>query len=50
MAAAVSNRRSSPSKEFRCSMCSRTFDSIETLNSHKIMEHSSRSQAPAGVG
>jgi ribosomal protein L34E len=51
MAATVSNRStSSTNKEHRCSICGRTFDSIETLNSHKTMEHSSRSHAPAGVG
>ena len=48
--ATASNRRNSPSKEQRCSICGRTFDSIETLNSHKRMEHSQNSQAPAGVG
>jgi ribosomal protein L34E len=51
MTAKVSNRsRSSTTKEQRCSICGRTFDSIETLNSHKTMEHSQNSQAPAGVG
>jgi ribosomal protein L34E len=48
--ATASNRRNPPSKEHRCSICGRTFDSIETLNSHKRMEHSQKSQAPAGVG
>jgi len=50
--ATVSNRRMTRStiKEQRCSICGRTFDNIETLNSHKTMEHSQRSQAPAGVG
>ena len=42
MAAAVSNRRSSTSKEFHCSICGRTFDSVETLDSHKRIEHSQR--------
>ena len=46
----ASNRSNSPSKEHRCSICGRTFDSIETLDSHKAMEHSQNSQAPAGVG
>ena len=46
--ATASNRRRS--KEYRCGVCGRTFDSIETLNSHKRMEHSEKSQAPAGVG
>lgn len=48
--ATVSNRSRSSTKEHRCSICGRTFDSVETLDSHKRMEHSSRSQAPAGVG
>jgi len=49
--ATASNRKYSPhSKEHRCSTCGRTFDSIETLNSHRRMEHSQNSQAPAGVG
>jgi ribosomal protein L34E len=50
MATASNRRNSPPSKEHRCSICGRTFDSIETLNSHKTVEHSHRSQAPAGVG
>jgi hypothetical protein len=48
--ATASNRRHSPPKEHLCSICGRTFDSIETLNSHKRMEHGQKSQAPAGVG
>jgi C2H2-type zinc finger len=47
--ATVPNRKYT-SREYRCSICGRTFDSIETLNSHKTVEHSHRSQAPAGVG
>ena len=50
MAAASNRKYSPPSKEYRCSVCGRTFDSIETLNSHKRMEHGQKSQAPAGVG
>jgi Zinc finger, C2H2 type len=38
-------------KEYRCSVCDRIFDSAETLNSHKRMDHSQQgSQPPAGVG
>jgi Zinc finger, C2H2 type len=51
--AAASNHRSpsSPSKEHRCSICGRVFDSAETLNSHKRIDHSQeRYQPPAGVG
>jgi uncharacterized Zn-finger protein len=39
-------------KQYRCEMCSKSFDSIDTLNSHKRLDHgeSGRSQSPAGVG
>jgi rubredoxin len=38
-------------KEYRCSVCGRIFDSAETLNSHKRMDHGQEgSQIPAGVG
>jgi hypothetical protein len=37
-------------KEYRCTICNKTFDSAETLNSHNTMEHSLKSHAPAGVG
>jgi hypothetical protein len=50
--AAASNPKnsSSPSKEYRCSICGRVFDSAETLNSHKRMDHSQEGyQPPAGV-
>jgi hypothetical protein len=48
--AAASNRKRSSVKEYRCSTCGKVFDSAETLNSHKGMEHSKTSHAPAGVG
>ena len=35
---ASNSKRSSP-KEYRCSICGRIFDSAETLNSHKRMDH-----------
>jgi hypothetical protein len=53
MATAASNpkRSSSSPKEYRCSICGRTFDSPEILNSHKRMDHGQGgSQTPAGVG
>jgi hypothetical protein len=37
-------------KDYRCSICNKTFDSAETLNSHISMEYSLKSHAPAGVG
>jgi hypothetical protein len=47
--ATASNRKSS-AKVYRCSICGKTFDSAETLNSRINMEHSQKSHAPAGVG
>ena len=43
----VTNQRS-----FICYICSKIFDSIETLDSHKRLEHSELGQPkpPAGVG
>jgi hypothetical protein len=38
------------SKQNRCDICGRVFDSIETLNAHKRIEHNESSQPPAGVG
>ncbi|HEU4824074.1 MAG TPA: hypothetical protein VFS97_11670 [Nitrososphaeraceae archaeon] len=42
----------SRSKQYRCEMCSKSFDSSDTLDSHKSLDHgkSGRSQSPAGVG
>lgn len=39
-------------KQHRCEICGKSFDSIDTLNSHKRLDHSElgRSQSPAGVG
>jgi Zinc finger, C2H2 type len=52
MALASNPKRSaSSSKQYRCSICGKVFDNIETLNSHKKMDHSQESyQPPAGVG
>jgi Zinc finger, C2H2 type len=35
----ASNHKRSSSKEYRCSVCGKVFDSAETLNSHKRMDH-----------
>jgi hypothetical protein len=44
-------KRSSCLREYRCTICSKIFDSGETLNSHKTIEHSQDGyQPPAGVG
>ena len=38
-------------KEYRCNLCGRIFDSDETLNSHKRMDHGQEGRhTPAGVG
>jgi hypothetical protein len=52
MALASNPKRSaSSSKQYRCSIYGKVFDNIETLNSHKKMDHSQESyQPPAGVG
>jgi hypothetical protein len=45
-------RSLSSTKEHRCDICGRIFDSVEILNSDKRMDHSQEgsSQTPAGVG
>jgi hypothetical protein len=53
MTTAASNpkRSSSSPKEYRCNLCGRVFQSDETLNSHKKMDHGHEGhQTPAGVG
>ena len=39
-------------KQHRCEICCKSFDDIDTLNSHKRLDHdeSGKSQSPAGVG
>lgn len=44
-------------KQYICYLCSKTFDSIDTLNSHKRLDHgstesgkSTKPQPPAGMG
>jgi hypothetical protein len=50
MAAAASKPKRSV-KEYRCGICGKVFDSAETLNSHKRMDHGQEgTQPPAGVG
>ena len=51
-----STNRNKP-KPYICNLCSKTFDDIDTLNSHKRLDHGStengertKPQAPAGVG
>jgi rubredoxin len=51
MTAAASNPNRSSTKEYRCNLCGRIFDSDETLNSHKRMDHGQEGRhIPAGVG
>jgi Zinc finger, C2H2 type len=47
-----SSTRDRPTKQYRCSICGKSFDSAETLDSHQRFEHSEpgRTQPPAGVG
>lgn len=51
-----STSRTKP-KQYICYLCSKTFDDVDTLNSHKRLDHgraesgeSTRPQPPAGVG
>ena len=51
MTTASNPKRSASSEEYRCNLCGRIFDSSETLNSHKRMDHGHEGrQTPAGVG
>jgi hypothetical protein len=47
-----SSGRSRPSKQYRCGLCDKPFDSAETLDSHQKFEHSEpgHSKPVAGVG
>jgi predicted nucleic acid-binding Zn ribbon protein len=51
MGAASSFSTARPTKQYRCDICGKTFDSVEILNSHKRLDHSESgtSQTPAGV-
>lgn len=33
-----------------CPICGKTFESKETLDAHKKMDHSFKAESPAGVG
>jgi uncharacterized Zn-finger protein len=49
--AASNLQHSSALKEYRCTTCGKVFDSMETLNSHKRIDHSQEGyHPPAGVG
>ena len=52
MTTAASNpKRSAFTKEYHCNLCGRIFESDETLDSYKRMDHGQEgSQPPAGVG
>ena len=51
MGTASNPKRSAFTKEHCCSICGRIFDSAETLDSHKRMDHGQGGgQPPAGVG
>ena len=51
-ASPASSGRSRRSKQYRCSLCDKPFDSAETLDSHQRFEHSEpgHSKPVAGVG
>ncbi len=40
----------SRNKIFACSTCGKTFDSQQTLDSHKGRDHGVQPESPAGVG
>jgi hypothetical protein len=50
--AASSSSKNRPSKQYRCNICDKPFDSAETLDSHQRFEHSKpgHSKPVAGVG
>jgi uncharacterized Zn-finger protein len=50
--AASPSSRSRPSKQYRCNICDKPFDSAETLDSHQRFEHGEpgHSKPVAGVG
>jgi uncharacterized Zn-finger protein len=50
--AASPSSTSRPTKQYQCSICGKSFDSAETLDSHQRFEHSEpgHSKPPAGVG
>ncbi|MGB7679728.1 MAG: hypothetical protein WBL49_13035 [Nitrososphaeraceae archaeon] len=59
MPSAVSSGSSNKTKhkQYICYLCSKTFDNIDILNSHKRLEHgstgiggSTKPQGPTGVG
>ena len=45
-----SENTSNRNKSLTCHICGKTFDSEETLDAHKKMEHSLTPDSPAGVG
>jgi hypothetical protein len=51
-AASSSSTRNRPTKQYQCSICGKSFDSAETLDSHQRFEHSESgySKPLAGVG
>ena len=51
-ASSSSSPRNRASKQYRCSLCDKPFDSAETLDSHQRFEHSKpgHSKPVAGVG
>lgn len=52
VSASASSNRNKPTKQYVCSICGKSFDSPETLDSHQRFEHSEpgHSKPLAGVG
>jgi hypothetical protein len=52
VSASISSNTYKSTKQYVCNLCSKSFDSAETLDSHKRFEHNELEQykPPAGVG
>jgi uncharacterized Zn-finger protein len=52
VSASVSSNTAKSTRQYVCKVCSKSFDSAETLSSHQRFEHGEpgHSKPPAGVG
>ena len=52
VSASISSNTNKSAKQYVCNVCGKSFDSAETLDSHKRFEHNELEQykPPAGVG
>ena len=50
----MSSEQSSKTAErinnWKCEICGKTFDSLDILNYHKLLEHSEHKRPPIGIG